>query len=57
MSKDKLLKHSREMADKIHVMQIKIKRLEEYQREMSTVGSNTDSTQILEIYFNNYIKD
>ena len=43
MSKDKLLKHSREMADKIHVMQIKIKRLEEYQREMSTVGSNTDS--------------
>ena len=43
MSKDKLLEHSREMADKIHVMQTKIKRLEEYQREMSTVGSNTDS--------------
>ena len=43
MTKDKLLEHSRQMADKIHMMQVKIKRLETYQREMSTVGSNTDS--------------
>ena len=43
MTKDKLLEHSRQMADKIHMMQVKINRLETYQREMSTVGSNTDS--------------
>ena len=56
MSKDKLLEHSREMADNIHVMQIKIKRLEEYQREMSTVGSNTDS-DFRNLFQQLYIKD
>lgn len=43
MFKDELLEHSREMAGKLHIMQNKIRRLEEYQRQMSTVGTNTDS--------------
>lgn len=43
MSKDELVEHSRSTAKKIHSMQVKIKRLEECQENMSTVGYNTDS--------------
>lgn len=33
MTKDKLLKNSREMAEKMHAMQVKLKRLEQYKKE------------------------
>lgn len=43
MSKEKLIENSKEMAAKIHRMQVKLKRLEQYEREMKTVGNNSDS--------------
>jgi hypothetical protein len=43
MSKDELVEHSRDTANKLHAMQVRMKRLEEYQENMSTVGSKTDS--------------
>ena len=43
MSKERLIENSKEMAAKIHRMQVKLKRLEQYQQEMSTMGNNTDS--------------
>ena len=43
MSKEKLIENSREMAAKVHQMQVKLKRLEQYQQEMSTVGNSTDA--------------
>ena len=43
MLKERLIENSKEMAAKIHRMQVKLKRLEQYQQEMSTVGNNTDS--------------
>ena len=43
MSKNQLIEHSRESANKLHGMQVKMKRLEQHQQNMSTVGSNTDS--------------
>ena len=43
MSKDELVAHSRDTAKKLHTMQTRIKRLEECQESMSTVGCKTDS--------------
>jgi uncharacterized protein Yka (UPF0111/DUF47 family) len=43
MSKENFIQNSREMAAKVHRMQFKLKRLEQYQQEMSTVGDSTDS--------------
>lgn len=43
MSKERLVENSKEMARKIHQMQVKLQRLEQYQQEMNTVGYNTDS--------------
>jgi hypothetical protein len=43
MSKDELVANSRDTAKKLHTMQTRIKRLEECQESMSTVGCKTDS--------------
>ena len=43
MSKDELIDHSRKTAKKLHSMQTRMKRLEQYQEDMSTVGGQTDS--------------
>jgi uncharacterized Zn-finger protein len=43
MSKERLVENSKEMATKIYQMQVKLRRLEQYQQEMNTVGYNTDS--------------
>ena len=43
MSKDELIDHSRKTAKKLHSMQTQMKRLKQYQEDMSTVGGQTDS--------------
>jgi hypothetical protein len=43
MSRNELIEHSRESAKNLHAMQVQMKRLEQHQQNMSTVGSNTDS--------------
>jgi hypothetical protein len=43
MSKQELLDHCRESAKTFHSMQTQMKRLEQYQEDMSTVGGQTDS--------------
>jgi hypothetical protein len=55
MSKENVIQNSREMAAKVHRMQVKLKRLEQYQQEMSTVGDCTDSN--FRTLFNSYMKD
>ena len=42
MSRDELIEHSRKSAKQLHGMQMQVKRLEQHQQNMSTVGSNTD---------------
>ena len=42
MSKERLVGNSKEMATKINCMQVKLRRLEQCQEEVSTVGHNND---------------
>ncbi len=43
MSKHELIYYCRKTAKKFHSMQTRMKRLEQYQEDMSTVGGQTDS--------------
>lgn len=43
MTKDKLVEHSRQTSEKLHRLQVRLKSLEEHQKDMSRVGYNTDN--------------
>ena len=43
MTKDQLVEHSRRTAETMHGLQVSLRRLQEHQESMTTVGCNTDS--------------
>ena len=43
MTKDQLVEHSRRTAETLHGLQVRLRRLQEHQESMATVGSETDS--------------